>query len=56
MNFGVMKWPGKPYVADRSQQGKMGKHVTVGPVQLNWYDGFRVYVTWPVQICFYAIR
>jgi hypothetical protein len=26
---------------------KLGKSLMLGPVQLNWYMGLRIYLTWP---------
>lgn len=28
---------------------KQGKCLLLGPLQFNWYDGFRVHLTWPTH-------
>ena len=47
----ITRWPGKGYLAHRSQQGLRGKTLVLGPLQINWYTGLRIYVTWPVPVC-----
>jgi hypothetical protein len=53
MRLRMERYPGRGWIADRSQQGRMGQCLCLGPLQVNWYKGFRVYWTWPVAVCFY---
>jgi hypothetical protein len=50
----VVRWPGEGWIAHRSQQGLRGRSLVLGPLQINWYTGLRVYVTWPVPLCIHG--
>lgn len=54
MTVGMERWPGRRWIAHRSQQGKRGKTLVLGPIQVNWYSGLRVYVTWPLPVVIYS--
>jgi hypothetical protein len=43
----------KPYFAAKPAikipRSRECKSLVLGPVQVNWYSGLRVYITWPLQ-------
>ena len=45
----ITRWPGKGWIAHRSQQGLHGNALVLGPLQaIKSGTNILVYVTWPV--------
>lgn len=47
---------GRPWIASRSQQGIHGRTLVAGPLQVNWYSGLRIYLTWPRPLMLAVVR